>query len=88
MGEILVYILCALTSLICAILLFRSYRSVQTRMIFWTALCFFLIFVNNILMILDTVVFPGPAIDLSPYRLATSIVAGVSITYGLVWDSI
>ena len=36
----IVYILCALTSLTCAVLLLRAYRQNGVRLLFWSGLCF------------------------------------------------
>ena len=35
-----VYVLCALTALACAVLLFRGYRASGARLLLWSAVCF------------------------------------------------
>src|SRR5215467_1959978 len=52
MAEV-VYILCMATSILCAVLLFRSYRASRTKLLFWASLCFVGFAVNNVLLILD-----------------------------------
>jgi len=52
MAEV-VYILCTATSILCAVLLFRSYRASRTRLLFWSSLCFMGLAVNNVMLILD-----------------------------------
>ena len=43
-----VYILCALTSVFCAVLLMRSYRRQRTRLLLWSTLCFAGLAINKI----------------------------------------
>src|SRR5215467_13654060 len=52
MAEV-VYILCTATSILCAVLLFRSYRASRTKLLFWSSLCFVGLALNNVLLILD-----------------------------------
>ncbi len=52
MAEV-VYILCAATSILCAVLLFRSYRASRAKLLFWSSLCFVGLALNNVLLILD-----------------------------------
>lgn len=80
-----VYILCALTSIFCAVLLFRSYRRQRTRLLMWSTLCFAGLAINNILLVIDLVLVPT-AIDLSAARILTSIVAVMLLLIGLVWE--
>ena len=81
----LIYSLCALTSLGCLALLWRSYRATGTRLLFWSALCFLLLTVNNVLLVLDKVVFPVE-VDLSLWRLAAALAAVALLLFGLVWE--
>jgi hypothetical protein len=79
-----VYLLCAITSIVCAALLVRSYRNQRTRLLMWSALCFVGLALNNILMFVDLVVFPG--FDMSLLRSATAVVAVVLLLIGLLWE--
>lgn len=45
-----VYILCAVTSVLCAGLLVRSYLRSRVRLLLWSALCFVGLAVNNVLL--------------------------------------
>jgi uncharacterized membrane protein YadS len=81
----LIYSLCALTSLTCLVLLWRSYRATRSRLLFWSALCFLLLTVNNTLLVLDEVVFPLE-VDLSLWRLAAALAAVVLLLFGLIWE--
>jgi hypothetical protein len=80
-----VYSLCAITSLICATLLLRSYLANRTPLLFWSSLCFFGLALNNILLFIDLVVVP--TIDLSLYRALCALAAVSVLLIGLIWDS-
>ena len=77
--------LCALTSLTCLVLLWRSYRMTASRLLFWSALCFLLLTVNNVLLVLDKIVFPVE-VDLSLWRLVAALAAVALLLFGLVWE--
>ncbi|SFV06325.1 DUF5985 family protein [Pseudoduganella namucuonensis] len=80
----IIYLLCAATALACAWMLLRSYRRTRYRLLLWSGLCFCGMFLNNVLLVLDRVVFPD--IDLSTYRLVAALVALLPLLYGLVWE--
>ena len=79
-----VYILCALTSLFCAVLLFRSYRRQRTKLLMWSTLCFVGLAINNVLLVLDLLVVPD--VDLSIVRTGTAFVAISLLVIGLLWE--
>jgi hypothetical protein len=79
-----IYTVCAVTSFACAFLLLRSYFRSRVRLLLWSGLCFVGMAVNNIILILDRIIFP--ATDLSTLRLATSLLALVPLLYGLIWE--
>lgn len=81
----LIYSLCALTSLTCLVLLWRSYRATGTRLLFWSAWCFLLLALNNILLVLDKVIYPIGS-DLSLLRLIAALSAVLLLLFGLVWE--
>lgn len=83
MAEI-IYTLCALTSLICAWLLLRGYRQNRFRLLLWSGLCFAVLSVNNILLIMDKIVYPD--IDLSTWRLTAALIAPLLLLYGLIME--
>ena len=82
----IVYIMCAATALACALLLFRGYRRSGARLLLWSALCFFGLFINNGLLYVDLVLIPT-AIDLSMARHITALVSVSLLVYGLIWDA-
>ncbi|HSD43642.1 MAG TPA: DUF5985 family protein [Burkholderiales bacterium] len=81
-----VYALCTLTSLACAVLLFNGYRRGGAKLLFWSALCFAGLTVNNLLLFIDLVVLPT-TIDLSIWRSGVALVSVAVLIYGLVWES-
>ena len=80
-----VYILCAATSIACALLLFRGYRRSRTPLLFWSSLCFAGLALNNVLLFVDLVVVPTT--DLSIVRSLTALIALGLLLFGLVWNS-
>jgi hypothetical protein len=79
-----IYILCTLTSLACAGLLFASYRRTRYRLLFWSGSCFAVMTVNNLFLVLDKVVFPD--IDFLTARLVTALLALALLLYGLIYE--
>ena len=80
-----IYILCALTSITCAVLLIRGYRSSRVRLLFWSAWAFVGLALNNILLIIDLRVLPD--LDLAIWRAVPAMVGVALLVYGLVWES-
>jgi hypothetical protein len=83
MAEI-IYALCAVTALLCGVLLLRGYARQRHRLLFWSGLCFCGMAVNNVLLIVDRVMLPG--IDLSTWRLVSVLASLLPLLYGLVWE--
>lgn len=81
----LVYALCALTSLACAVLLLRGYASSRARLLLWSGLCFAGLALNNILLLIDKRVVP--TMDLSLWRSVPALVGVALLLYGLVWET-
>jgi hypothetical protein len=84
MGAI-VYTLCMLTCVLCAVLLWRAYRKSRLRLLFWSAACFAIMAVSNALLILDLIVFPD--VYLLPARSVATQVALLVLIYGLIFES-
>jgi hypothetical protein len=80
-----VYLLCALTSMFCAVLLFRSYRRQRTRLLMWSTWCFVGLALNNVLLVVDLLVVPD-AVDLALVRSGTALLAIVLLVIGLLWE--
>ena len=82
--AVTIYLLCTITSLACAWLLLGSYRRTGHRLLFWSGLCFTCMTVNNILLMMDKVVFPD--VYLLPLRLMSALVAVALLLYGLIFE--
>ncbi len=81
-----IYLLCALTSLICAILMLRGYLRSKTRLLLWTSICFVGLLANNVMLFIDKVLYP--AADVLVWERAMAALAAVAILlFGLIWDS-
>lgn len=81
----LIYTLCTITCAVCAVLLWRGYRRSRQRLLFWSALCFAIMAVSNVILILDLVIFPH-----LPLLLSRSIVTEVALLvllFGLIFES-
>jgi hypothetical protein len=83
--EAIIYLLCVGTSLLCAYLLARAYRNGRVRLLIWSALCFALLAVNNLILAVDIMLLP--TIDLTVLRLATSLAAVAVLLFGFVWEA-
>lgn len=81
----LVYILCGLTSIACAILLYRHYHSTRNRLLFWSGWCFFCFAATNVLLYVDLIIFP--ATDLSTLRSAITLAGMMMLLYGMIRES-
>ena len=80
----LIYTLCAILSLGIAVLLWAHYRRTRSRLLYWSALCFSGLTVNNVLLVLDKLVLP--AHDLSLARQWTALASLALLLYGLVYE--
>ena len=80
----LIYSLCAVLSLGIAVLLWAHYRRTRSRLLYWSALCFSGLTVNNALLVVDKLDLVAP--DLSGRRQWTALVSLALLVYGLVWE--
>ena len=79
----LIYSLCAVLSLGIAVLLWAHYRRTRSRLLYWSALCFSGLTVNNVLLVADKLFL---AEDLSVLRQWTALVSLALLVYGLVYE--
>jgi hypothetical protein len=80
-----IYVLCFITSALCAWLLLRGFRRTRARLLFWSGLCFCCMAVNNFALILDSTVFP--AYDLIAFRIIPALLGIGLLLFGLVWET-
>jgi hypothetical protein len=81
----LVYVLGALTTLTCAVLLLKAYARVKRRLLLWSGLCFVGLTVSNTLLCIDLILTP-PELSLYVWRLATAAGSMMLLLYGLIWE--
>ncbi len=81
----LIYSLCAITALFCAVLLLRSYKSTAYRLLFWSGLSFLGLTSSNFILVVDKLVFPET--DLLALRLIITLLAMMLMLYGLIWEN-
>ncbi len=81
--EAAVYLLCLLTSAVCAVLLIRSWIAHRQALLAWSAACFCLLALNNLVVVLDMLVLKE--IDLTPWREATALAAVCVLLFGFIW---
>lgn len=79
-----VYFLCFVTSGLCAYLLVTAFVRRRDKLLLWSALCFCLLALNNLLVFLDIIVLPE--IDLTLWRSLSSLTAVAVLLYGFIWE--
>jgi uncharacterized membrane protein YbjE (DUF340 family) len=88
MAATVVYVLCAVTSAACSILLFRMFwkhRRHASRLVLWSSLSFAGFAVSNALVLADFIVLRTP--ELAIARAATACVAGGVLLFGLISET-
>ena len=85
MGEV-VYILCAVTSLACAVLLVRAYLRSKSPLLLWSSVCFVGLLVNNVILVIDLVLTTSE-VDLLLARDLTNTASILALVFGLIWSS-
>lgn len=83
----IVYLLCTLTSLLCAIMLFRAFKKSQFRLLFWSSMGFIGFGISNILLFIDVVVFPDVTYILN-FRSVPAVVGMITMIYGLIMEEV
>lgn len=88
----LVYILCAATSILCAVMLARGYLRTRARLLLWASLCFVFLSINNILLFIDMVPYADADLAIAGigFNVLRSIAAVIGLSlllFGLIWDS-
>ena len=86
-----VYILCAVTSLACAVLLFRGYRRSRAHFLLWSSLCFVGLAANNVMLFVDKVILPEQerlfGVEFAIWRSGFALAGLLLLVYGLIWDA-
>ena len=84
MGQI-VYVLCALTSLGCTLLLIGRYRKTRVELLFWSAAAFLAFTITNVLLVVDLVVVQD--IDLVLWRNSITLAGATVLLFGLIHNN-
>jgi len=79
----IIFMLCVLSSSLCAMLMLYAYERFRKRILLWILLCMIFLAINNILLYLDVVL---PEIDLSVARNTTAFLGLSILVFGLIWD--
>jgi hypothetical protein len=83
--ETIIYLLCVVTSLLCAYLLARAYTRGRTRLLIWSAICFAMMALNNLVLAIDVLLLPD--VDLTIPRAVTGLLAVAVLLYGFIWET-
>ena len=83
LGNIL-YVVCLISSLVCMFLLLRGYRRTGMRLLLWSGICFVCLSASNLVLIVDLQL---PDVDLHAYRLLLTMVAGIVLMAGFIWEA-
>jgi hypothetical protein len=81
----IVYVLCALTSIACALLLVRGYRRSRVALLLWSSLCFVGLAINNLLLFVDLVLL-RTQVDLSIWRSVPALIGFGLVLYGMIQE--
>ncbi len=85
MISAVVYLMCAVTSILCATLLYLKYRQGKTPLLFWSSVCFFCLAINNIFLFIDFVAIPD--YDLAVIRTIPAVLGFSALIWGFIWDA-
>jgi len=77
--------LCAITALTCTVLLLRAYRASGFNLLFWSAVCFAGLTVNNVLLFVDLVLVPD--VDLLLWRNVAAVLGVGTLLLSLIWNT-
>jgi hypothetical protein len=83
--ETVIYLLCVVTSLLCAYLLARAYTRGRTRLLIWSAICFAMMALNNLVLAIDVLLLPE--VDLTLLGAVTALLAVAILLYGFIWET-
>lgn len=82
----LVYALCALASIGCAVLLLKRWWAGRTPLLLWSGLCFACFAAGNLILFVDLVL-TAETLDLSLCRTGLNLAGILLLIYGLIWET-
>jgi hypothetical protein len=80
-----VFLACAVTSVLCVVLLVRGWLASRSRLLLWSSLGFFGLALNNIILVVDRLVFPQ--VDLALARAIAAFLGVLVLLTGCIWDA-
>ena len=80
-----IYVLCALTSVACVVLLGRSWVRNRSGLLLSSLVGFAALAANNCLLVLDLAVFT--TVDLAVWRNGTALLGIAVLLGGLIWET-
>lgn len=80
-----VFLACAITSVLCVVLLVRGWLATRSRLLLWSSLGFLGLALNNILLVVDRVLMPGA--DLALLRAGAAFLGVLVLLTGCIWDA-
>ncbi len=78
------YALCAITGILCFVLLLRGYSRDRSPLLLWSSLCFCCIAIQNILLFADLVLIPE--ISLAVWRALIGLLGLTTLLCALIWE--
>ncbi len=81
-----VYLLCFLASALCAALMVRQYRRAPSPILLWSAACFVLLALSNLIVVIDQVLLPAD-VSLRLVRLILTLSAVSVLLFGFIWEA-
>jgi hypothetical protein len=82
----LVFVLCALASLTCAVLLLRAWAHRRVELLLWSGLCFVGFAAGNAMLVVDKVI-TGSSTDLVLFRTLPVLFGLAVLLYGMIWGT-
>jgi hypothetical protein len=82
----IIYVLCALTGLLCAGLLFRAYLRTGAVLLFWSSICFLGLTIDNSFLLLQDVL-TYPQINLFWMRQLGTLTGLTLLIYSMIWHT-
>jgi hypothetical protein len=81
--NFLIYGLCAMTALLCTLLMIRAYLISRYRLLLWSSWCFAGLALNNVILMFDKIILGN---ELLTARLVIALLALLPLVYGLIFE--
>lgn len=80
-----VYILSALISIACVVLLVRSFAATRSSLLLWAAVCFTGLALNNVILLVEKVILTD--VEFSTWRGIPALAGLLALMFGLLWET-